>query len=81
VSEGHHAHFVIEAIEQLYLSGFKVNTTGSESERYPPEMEKRYEEAKKEREGAEKRRDESGGKKKNRLRSISITLPIWRAGS
>jgi transposase len=36
VSEGHLVHFVVEAVEQLNLSGFKVNDTGSE--RYPPEM-------------------------------------------
>ncbi|MDR2094057.1 MAG: transposase, partial [Treponema sp.] len=31
-------HFVVEAVEQLNLSGFKVNDTGSGSEQYPPEM-------------------------------------------
>jgi transposase len=37
-SEGHLVHFIVEAIEQLNLSGFKVNETGSGSEQYPPEM-------------------------------------------
>jgi transposase len=36
--ENHLVHFIIEAIEQLDLRGFKVNTTGSGSEQYPPAM-------------------------------------------
>jgi transposase len=36
--EDHLVHFVIDAIEQLELSGFKVNHRGTGSEQYPPEM-------------------------------------------
>jgi transposase len=36
--EDHLVHFIIEAVEQLDVSGFKVNETGSGSEEYPPEM-------------------------------------------
>ena len=36
--ENHLVHFVIDAIKQLELSGFKVNTRGSGDEQYPPEM-------------------------------------------
>jgi transposase len=38
IAEGHLVHFVVEAIEQLDVSGFKVNETGSGSEQYPPKM-------------------------------------------
>jgi transposase len=38
IAEDHSARFIIDAIEQLNLSGFKVNDTGSGSERYPPAM-------------------------------------------
>jgi transposase len=38
LSEDHLVHFIIEAIEQLDVSAFKVNTTGSGSEQYPPAM-------------------------------------------
>jgi hypothetical protein len=38
IAEDHLVHFVVEAIEQLDISGFKVNETGSGSEQYPPEM-------------------------------------------
>jgi transposase len=36
--EDHPVHFIIEAIEGLDVRGFKVNTTGSGSEQYPPAM-------------------------------------------
>jgi transposase len=36
--EDHLVHFVIEAIEQIGVAGFKVNRRGSGSEQYPPEM-------------------------------------------
>jgi transposase len=36
--EDHLVHFIIEAVERLDLSGFKVNITGSGSEQYPPAM-------------------------------------------
>ena len=36
--EDHLVHFVIEAIEQIGISGFKVNHRGTGSEQYPPEM-------------------------------------------
>ena len=36
--EDHLVHFVIEAIEQIEVTGFKVNRRGSGSEQYPPEM-------------------------------------------
>ena len=36
--ENHLVHFVIDAIKELNLSGFKVNNRGSGSEQYPPEM-------------------------------------------
>jgi transposase len=36
--ENHLAHFIIEAVEQLGVSTFKVNNSGSGSEQYPPEM-------------------------------------------
>jgi hypothetical protein len=38
MSEGHLVHFIVEALEQLDVSGFKVNETGSGSGRYPPAM-------------------------------------------
>jgi transposase len=38
IPEDHLVHFIIDAIEQLNISGFKVNHTGSGSEQYPPEM-------------------------------------------
>jgi len=34
----HLVHFVIDAIQQIGVSGFKVNRRGSGSEQYPPEM-------------------------------------------
>src|SRR5215510_10720562 len=34
----HLVHFVIDAVNQIGVSGFKVNSTGSGSEQYPPEM-------------------------------------------
>jgi len=36
--EDHLVHFVIEAIEQIGVTDFKVNQRGSGSEQYPPEM-------------------------------------------
>jgi transposase len=36
--EDHLVHFVIEAIEQIGVAGFKANRRGSGSEQYPPEM-------------------------------------------
>jgi len=36
--EDHLAYFVIEAIEQIGVAGFKANRRGSGSEQYPPEM-------------------------------------------
>jgi transposase len=36
--EDHLVHFIIEAVGGLELSAFKVNTSGSGSEQYPPEM-------------------------------------------
>jgi transposase len=36
--ENHLVHFIIEAVEKLDMSGFKVNETGSGSRQYPPEM-------------------------------------------
>jgi transposase len=38
IAEDHLVHFIVEAIEQLDVRGFKVNATGSGSEQYPPEM-------------------------------------------
>ncbi|MDR1174454.1 MAG: hypothetical protein LBK83_03130 [Treponema sp.] len=36
--ENHLVHFIIEAVERLDLSAFKVNETGSGSGQYPPMM-------------------------------------------
>ncbi|MDR0629964.1 MAG: transposase [Treponema sp.] len=36
--ENHLVHFIIDAVEQMNITGFKVNTSGSGSEQYPPEM-------------------------------------------
>jgi transposase len=36
--EDHLVHFIIDAVEQLDVRGFKVNDSGSGSEQYPPEM-------------------------------------------
>jgi transposase len=36
--EDHLVHFIIDAVEQLGVSGFKVNESGSGSEQYPPAM-------------------------------------------
>jgi transposase len=36
--ENHLVHFIIDAISQIGVSGFKVNHRGSGSEQYPPEM-------------------------------------------
>ncbi|MDR2053897.1 MAG: hypothetical protein LBP80_10840 [Treponema sp.] len=38
IPENHLVHFIIEAVEQLDVSSFKVNDTGSGSEQYPPAM-------------------------------------------
>jgi transposase len=34
----HLVHFIVEAVERLDVSAFKVNETGSGSEQYPPAM-------------------------------------------
>ena len=36
--EDHLVHFIVEAIKQINISGFKVNKRGSGSEQFPPEM-------------------------------------------
>ncbi|MDR0707333.1 MAG: hypothetical protein LBF60_05590, partial [Treponema sp.] len=36
--EDHPVHFIIEAVEKLDASGFKVNGAGGGSERRPPDM-------------------------------------------
>jgi len=36
--EDHLVYFIIEAIEQIGVTGFKVNRRGTGSEQYPPEM-------------------------------------------
>jgi transposase len=38
IPEDHLVHFIIEAVEQLDVRGFKVNNSGSGSEQYPPAM-------------------------------------------
>ena len=38
VPEGHIVHFILEAVEQLPMTDFKLNTRGSGSEQYPPAM-------------------------------------------
>jgi hypothetical protein len=35
IAEDHLVYFIVEAVEQLDVSGFKVNATGSGSEQYP----------------------------------------------
>jgi len=36
--DNHLVHFIIDAIEQIGITGFKVNHRGTGSEQYPPEM-------------------------------------------
>ena len=36
--DNHLVHFIIDAIDQIGISGFKVNTRGCGSEQFPPEM-------------------------------------------
>jgi transposase len=36
--ENHPVHFIVEAVEGLDVSSFKVNETGSGNEQYPPAM-------------------------------------------
>src|SRR5215469_14395408 len=36
--ENHLVHFVIDAVNQIGVNGFKINNRGSGSEQYPPEM-------------------------------------------
>jgi transposase len=36
--ENHLVHFVVEAVNQIVVSGFKVNKRGSGDEQFPPEM-------------------------------------------
>jgi len=36
--EGHLVHFILDVIEELKLTGFKVNHRGTGSEQYPPSM-------------------------------------------
>jgi len=38
IPENHMVHFIIEAVEQMNLSGFKINVRGSGSEQYSPSM-------------------------------------------
>ena len=38
VPEGHIVHFILEAVEQIPTSDFRLNTRGSGSEQYPPSM-------------------------------------------
>jgi transposase len=38
IAEDHPVHFIVEAVEQPDIRGFKVNATGSGSEQYPPGM-------------------------------------------
>ena len=38
VPEGHIVHFILEAVEQIPTTEFKLNTRGSGSEQYPPSM-------------------------------------------
>ena len=38
VPEGHIMHFILEAVEQIPTTDFKLNTRGSGSEQYPPSM-------------------------------------------
>jgi transposase len=36
--EDHLVYFIVDAVNQINLSGFKVNKRGSGSEQFPPEM-------------------------------------------
>ncbi|GHU07638.1 hypothetical protein FACS1894151_02260 [Spirochaetia bacterium] len=36
--DNHLVHFIVDAVEMLELSHFKINVRGSGSEQYPPEM-------------------------------------------
>jgi hypothetical protein len=36
--ENHLVHFILEAINQIGVSGFKINHRGSGSEQFPPDM-------------------------------------------
>jgi hypothetical protein len=65
IAEDHLVHFIVEAIEQPDVGGFKVNQTGSGQAR--------------ERKAKGKSRGTAG--RRNRLTSISITSRIRRAGS
>ena len=38
IPENHMVHFIIEAVDHLNLSGFKVNSRGSGSKQYSPSM-------------------------------------------
>jgi transposase len=38
IPENHLIHFIIEAVETLDMSGFKVDETGSGSKQFPPRM-------------------------------------------
>ena len=38
VPEGHIVHFILEAVEEIPTTDFKLNTRGSGSEQYPPSM-------------------------------------------
>ena len=38
IPENHMVHFIIEAVEQINLNGFKINVRGSGSEQYSPSM-------------------------------------------
>jgi transposase len=38
VPAGHIVHFILDAVEQLPITDFRVNERGSGSEQYPPRM-------------------------------------------
>ncbi len=38
VPGGHIVHFILDAVEQLPITDFRVNDRGSGSEQYPPRM-------------------------------------------
>jgi transposase len=38
VPAGHIVHFILDAVEQLPITDFRVNDRGSGSEQYPPRM-------------------------------------------
>ena len=38
VPDGHIVHFILDAVEQLPITDFRVNDRGTGSEQYPPRM-------------------------------------------